>query len=82
MTTTYLFDEYTSAIRDHAMTLNGQAVSVGLTGGQTIAGTLSYASVATTYPAGGTHWPTVLTVTVASKVHKVRLDHVSSIGQG
>ncbi|MEV8393861.1 MULTISPECIES: hypothetical protein [unclassified Streptomyces] len=84
MTTTFLFDEYASAIRDHAATLNGQAVSVSLSGGQTLAGTLTYAAVAdtTSYPSGMTVWPKTLTVTVASKVHKVRLDHVSAIGQG
>ncbi|MFJ4821150.1 hypothetical protein [Streptomyces sp. NPDC088801] len=80
MTSTFLFDEYTSAVRDHAITLNGQAVSVNLAGGQTLTGTLTYTS--TTGPQGSTVWPSVLTVTVSTKVHKVRLDHVSSLGQG
>ncbi|MER6343758.1 hypothetical protein ACWC10_00370 [Streptomyces sp. NPDC001595] len=81
MTTTYLFDEYTSAIRDHAMTLNGQAVVVELVSGKTITGTLAYASTPTGYM-GAEVWPTLLTVTVAAKVHKIRIDHVSSLGQG
>ncbi|MDX2994106.1 hypothetical protein PV382_15400 [Streptomyces scabiei] len=82
MTTTFLFDEYASSIRDHAMTLTGQTVSVNLVGGQTLTGTLTYTSTPAAYPVGGIAWPTVLTVTVATKVHKVRIDHVSSLGQG
>jgi hypothetical protein len=82
MTTTFLFDEYASAIRDQAASLNGQTVAVNLVGGQSLTGTLTYVTQATAYPTGGTEWPKVLTVTVSTKVHKVRLDHVSSIGQG
>ncbi|CCK32617.1 hypothetical protein BN159_8239 [Streptomyces davaonensis JCM 4913] len=82
MSRTILFDEYTSVIRDRAAAANGQTVAVNLVGGQTLTGTHAYASAAATYPAGGIDWPTVLTVTVSTKAHTVRLDHVSSIGQG
>ncbi|MGW5617528.1 hypothetical protein [Streptomyces sp. NPDC003877] len=81
MTTTFLFDEYASAVRDHAMTLNGQAVTVELVSGKTLTGTLAYVSTPTGYQ-GASVWPTLLTLTIASKVHKIRIDHVSSIGQG
>ncbi|MCT9140349.1 hypothetical protein [Streptomyces violarus] len=81
-TRTGLFDEYVAEIRDRAAAMNGQTVAVSLVGGQTLTGTLAYASVAAVYPVGMTDWPTVLTVTVSTKAHTVRLDHVSSIGQG
>ncbi|MGW2709559.1 hypothetical protein ACWC4J_11280 [Streptomyces sp. NPDC001356] len=80
MSNTKLFDEYTDAVRERAMTMNGQAVVVNLVGGQTLTGTLAYAS--TTGPQGWTVWPNVLTVTVTGKAHSARLDHISSIGQG
>lgn len=76
-----MFDELTlNAIRDRAVALNGQNVAVNLIGGQTLTGTLAYASATGTF--GAVAWPKVLTVTVTSKAHTVRLDHVSSIGQG
>ncbi|WP_327698656.1 hypothetical protein [Streptomyces sp. NBC_00459] len=82
-TSTAMFDEYLSTIRDQAIALNGQAVSVNLIGGQTLAGTLTYVTESLTgWPSGATQWPNALTVTVSTKVHKVRLDHVSSLGQG
>ncbi|MFJ4787179.1 hypothetical protein [Streptomyces sp. NPDC088794] len=88
MTATYhsvtsAFDEYLSTIRDQAIALNGTTVSVGLIGGQTLAGTLTYITETLTgWPAGGSQWPNALTLTVSTKVHKIRLDHVSSLGQG
>jgi hypothetical protein len=82
-TSTTSFDEYLSTIRDQAIALNGQAVSVNLIGGQTIAGALAYVLEAVTgWPTGMNQWPNALTVTVSTKVHKIRLDHVSSLGQG
>jgi hypothetical protein len=88
MTATYApvtaaFDEYLSTIRDQAIALNGQTVSVNLVGGQTLSGTLAYVTESVTgWPAGGNRWPNAITLTVSTKVHKVRLDHVSSLGQG
>jgi hypothetical protein len=82
-THTLMGDEYLSAIRDQAIALNGTAVSVNLVGGQTLAGTLTYVTEPLAgWPAGGNQWPNALTLTVSTKVHKVRLDHVSSLGQG
>ena len=78
--TTAFFDEYASAIRDSAAALDGMAVVVNLVGGQTLSGTLSYAPTPTGY-LGSPVYPPVLTVTVSTKAHTVRLDHVSSIGQ-
>ncbi|MGW5651986.1 hypothetical protein [Streptomyces humi] len=68
-----------NAIRTHAVALNGQTAAVNLIGGQTLTGTLAYATA--TY-VGGTVYPDFLQITVSTKVHTVRLDHVSSIGQG
>ncbi|MFF1764793.1 hypothetical protein [Streptomyces sp. NPDC058249] len=88
MTATYepvttAFNEYLSTIRDQAIALNGMTVSVNLVGGQTLSGTLAYVTESITgWPAGGNRWPNALTLTVSTKVHKVRLDHVSSLGQG
>jgi hypothetical protein len=76
------FDEFVSDIRDRAVTLNGQAVTVNLVGGATLTGTLAYVSRDAGWPAGSQEWPKSLTVTVSTQVHTVRLDHVSSIGQG
>ncbi|WP_405994585.1 hypothetical protein [Streptomyces sp. NBC_00986] len=82
-THTLMGDEYLSAIREQAIALNGTSVSVNLIGGQTLAGTLTYVTETLSgWPAGGNQWPNALTVTVSTKVHKVRLDHVSSLGQG
>ncbi|MFL4902765.1 hypothetical protein ACJ6WF_06175 [Streptomyces sp. MMS24-I2-30] len=82
MTTTFLFDEFASEIRERATAMNGQNVTVNLVGGQVLAGTLTYVLGAIDYPPGATRYPAALTVTVAGKVHTARLDHVSSIGQG
>ncbi|MEU5765040.1 hypothetical protein ABZ782_03840 [Streptomyces asoensis] len=88
MTATYApvtaaFSEYLSTIRDQAIALNGTTVSVNLIGGQTLSGTLAYVTESVAgWPAGGSQWPNALTLTVSTKVHKIRLDHVSSIGQG
>ncbi|MGW1270723.1 hypothetical protein [Streptomyces sp. NPDC002491] len=67
-------------IRTHAVTLNGQTAAINLVGGQTLTGTLAYAT--TTASWGGIEYPDFLTVTVSTKAHTVRMDHVSSIGQG
>ncbi|MGZ3097913.1 hypothetical protein [Streptomyces sp. H72] len=82
MTTTYIYDEYVSDIRAQAAELNGEEVAVNLVGGQTLTGTLTFAARPLAYPSGSTEWPKALTVTVDTKAHTVRLDHVSSIGQG
>ncbi|MEV7200260.1 hypothetical protein [Streptomyces griseoluteus] len=71
--------DYTQAIKTQAVTMNGQAVVVNLVGGQSLTGTLAYATAAAYF---STTYPDVLTVTVAGKAHTVRVDHVSSIGQG
>ncbi|MBW8796885.1 MAG: hypothetical protein JF597_25790 [Streptomyces sp.] len=68
-----------NTIRTHAVTLNGQTAAVNLIGGQTLTGTLAYA---TTPYANGIVYPDFLQITVSTKVHTVRMDHVSSIGQG
>ncbi|WP_394435758.1 hypothetical protein [Streptomyces sp. SGAir0957] len=72
--------DYTQAMKTRALALNGQSAVVNLVGGQSLTGTLAYAT--TTGLWGVTEYPDVLTVTVASKVHTVRVDHVSSVGQG
>ncbi|MGW3691097.1 hypothetical protein [Streptomyces sp. NPDC005125] len=66
-------------IKNAAAALNGQTASVNLVGGQTLTGTLAYATVTSTW---GTTFLDALTVTVSTKVHTVRIDHVSSVGQG
>ncbi|MGW5367826.1 hypothetical protein ACWER6_20760 [Streptomyces sp. NPDC004009] len=71
--------DYTQAIKDRALALNGTAVVVNLVGGQSLSGTLAYATAQSYF---GTTYPDVATVTVTGKAHTVRLDHVSSIGQG
>jgi hypothetical protein len=71
--------DFVQAIKSHAETLNGQTVSVQLVGGQQLSGTLAYATVASQW---GARYPEVLTLTVATKVQKIRVDHVSAIGQG
>ncbi|MFF0837479.1 hypothetical protein ACFYWF_31590 [Streptomyces sp. NPDC003344] len=71
--------DYTQAIKDRALALNGTAVVVNLVGGQSLSGTLAYATAQAYY---STTYPDVLTVTVTGKAHTVRLDHVSAIGQG
>ncbi|MFI9562409.1 hypothetical protein [Streptomyces rishiriensis] len=71
--------EHEQEIKDRAIALNGTAVVVRLIGGQDVTGTLTYATVA---KYGGTAYPSVLTVTAASKATTVRIDHVSAIAQG
>ncbi|WP_327322264.1 hypothetical protein OG735_07040 [Streptomyces sp. NBC_01210] len=66
-------------IKNRAVELNGTTVVVSLVGGQSVTGTLAYATVA---KYGGTAYPDVLTVTATSKATTVRIDHVSAIGQG
>ncbi|MEU3986247.1 hypothetical protein AB0F77_40375 [Streptomyces sp. NPDC026672] len=70
------------AIRSHAVALNGQTAVVNLIGGQTLTGTLAYTTATPTFPPGGIVYPDFLQITVSTKVHTVRLDHVSAIGQG
>ncbi|MFJ9636202.1 hypothetical protein [Streptomyces sp. NPDC101178] len=67
-------------IKNAALALNGQSVSVNLIGGQTLTGTVAYATTAEAH--GAVAYPNAMTVTVSTKVHTVRMDHVSSIGQG
>ncbi|MGW3989083.1 hypothetical protein [Streptomyces sp. NPDC004830] len=81
MTTMHTFDEYTDAIRARARELAGQAVTVNLVGGQTLSGTLTYESAPGGYPVVE-QWPDALTITAEAVTHTVRLDHVSSVGQG
>ncbi|MFF5537875.1 hypothetical protein ACFY71_36355 [Streptomyces cinerochromogenes] len=71
--------DYTQAIKNQAVAMNGQTVVVNLSGGQSLTGTLAYTTTPRYY---STDFPDVLTVTVASKAHTVRVDHISSIGQG
>ncbi|WP_328336566.1 hypothetical protein [Streptomyces violaceus] len=71
--------DYTQAIKNQAVAMSGQNVVVNLVGGQSLTGTLSYATTEAHY---SVNYPDVLTVTVSTKAHTVRLDHVSSIGQG
>lgn len=71
--------DYTQAIKTQAVAMNGQTVVVNLIGGQSLTGTLAYTTTPRYY---STDFPDVLTVTVSTKAHTVRLDHVSSIGQG
>ncbi|MFD8262336.1 hypothetical protein ACFV19_26200 [Streptomyces griseoluteus] len=71
--------DYTQAIETQAVTMNGQSVVVNLIGGQSLTGTLAYTTTSRYY---STYFPDVLTLTVAGKAHTVRVDHVSSIGQG
>lgn len=72
-------NDYVQAIKTQAVAMNGQTVVVNLIGGQSLTGTLAYATAPKYY---GTIYPDVLTVTVSTKAHTVRVDHVSSIGQG
>ncbi|MGW4754274.1 hypothetical protein [Streptomyces chartreusis] len=67
------------AIKDRALALNGTAVVVSLVGGQTVTGTLAYATTAEHY---STRYPDVLTVTASGKATTVRIDHISAVAQG
>ncbi|MFJ2737313.1 hypothetical protein [Streptomyces sp. NPDC087317] len=71
-------NDYVQAIKAAAVAMNGQSVVLNLVGGQSLAGTLAYASSAGHY---AVNYPDVLTVTVSGKAHTVRLDHVTAIGQ-
>ncbi|MET8818233.1 hypothetical protein EF913_23115 [Streptomyces sp. WAC04189] len=82
MITTHAYGEYLAEIRAQAEELNGETVTVHLVGGQTLTGTLTFVPRPLTFPADATEWPKALTVNVETKTHTVRLDHVSSIGQG
>jgi hypothetical protein len=75
-----VIDSYTTAIQQQAVTMDGASVAVNLIGGQTLTGTLAYATRTGLW--GGTEFPHILTVTVSGKAHTVRLDAVMSIGQG
>ncbi|MCQ9134133.1 hypothetical protein [Streptomyces hilarionis] len=66
-------------IKNRAAALNGTAVVVSLIGGQTVTGTLAYATVARY---GGTAYPNILTVTASGKDTTIRTDHVTAVGQG
>ncbi|AVH95865.1 hypothetical protein C5L38_12915 [Streptomyces sp. WAC00288] len=72
--------DYVSAIKRRAIELNGTTVSVELSGGKTLVGTLAY--VVATDAGGYQMYPDVCTVTVSSKAQTVRLDRVDAIGQG
>ncbi|MFJ6466845.1 hypothetical protein ACIQM0_38560 [Streptomyces sp. NPDC091387] len=78
--TTLLFDEYTQALKNRCIELNGTAVVVELTGGQTLTGTLAYALA--DGPQFTKYYPNALTVTVSTKAYTVRLDAIAAIGQG
>ncbi|WP_217164250.1 hypothetical protein [Streptomyces sp. AC512_CC834] len=82
MISTHAFGEFLAEIRAQAQELNGEEVTVNLVGGQTLTGTLTFVSRPLVNPPGSYEWPKALTVTVETKDHFVRLDHVSSIGQG
>ncbi|MGW0419472.1 hypothetical protein [Streptomyces sp. NPDC003015] len=71
--------DFTQAIKTQAAAMSGQTVVLNLIGGQTLTGTLTYVTTPRYY---STDFPDVLTVTVSTKAHTVRVDHVSSIGQG
>ncbi|MFJ9819699.1 hypothetical protein ACIRU3_31440 [Streptomyces sp. NPDC101151] len=71
-----------NAIRSHAVALNGQTAAVNLIGGQTLTGTLAYTTTSPAFPAGSIVYPDYLQISVSTKVHTVRMDHISSIGQG
>ncbi|MFI6897586.1 hypothetical protein ACIBM4_26080 [Streptomyces sp. NPDC050256] len=78
--TTLLFDEYTQAIKNRAIELNGTAVVVELLSGKALTGTLSYALA--DGPQATKYYPNALTVTVSTKAYTVRLDTIAAIGQG
>ncbi|MET9508330.1 hypothetical protein ABZX62_07595 [Streptomyces flavidovirens] len=73
-------NNFVQAMANQAIALNGQTVTVNLVGGSTLTGTLAYAI--NMNDGRFQSYPTALTVTVASKAHTVRMDHVSAIGQG
>ncbi|MFC7966861.1 hypothetical protein [Streptomyces cinereoruber] len=72
--------DYVLAIKRRAVELHGTTVSVELSGGKTLVGTLAYA--VTTDAGGYQKYPDVCTVTVSTKAQTVRLDRVAAIGQG
>ncbi|MFE4305983.1 hypothetical protein ACFRR6_07990 [Streptomyces sp. NPDC056891] len=72
--------DYVQAIKNRAVELNGTTVVVELSSGKTLTGTLAYALA--TDVGGFQKYPSVLTVTVSTKAHTVRVDRVDSIGQG
>ncbi|WP_327169071.1 hypothetical protein [Streptomyces subrutilus] len=74
--------EYVAAIKASALMLHGTSVVVTLIGGTMLTGTLAYTAYAPNGPYTTNPWPHTLTVTVSTKVHTVRLDHISAIGQG
>lgn len=82
MSVTQIFDEFVSDIRDRAAALNGQTVTVNLVGGATLTGTLAYAPRDAGWPEGSQEWPKSLAITDSTTTHTIRLDHVSSLGQG
>lgn len=72
--------DYIDQTTRQALAYDGQSgVVINLIGGQTLTGTVD---CGTTSAAFGVNSPVFLTVTDSgSKVHTVRLDHVSSIGK-
>ncbi|MEF9881574.1 hypothetical protein [Streptomyces sp. P9-A4] len=72
--------DYVQAIKARAVALHGTTVSVELSGGKTLVGTLAYA--VTSDAAGYEKYPDVLTVTVSTKAQTVRVDRIDAIGQG
>ncbi|MET7369222.1 hypothetical protein ABZS61_25865 [Streptomyces sp. NPDC005566] len=77
---TLIFDEYTQAIKNCAIELNGTAFVVELLSGKALTGTLSYALPDT--PQSTKYYPNALTVTVSTKAYTVSLDAIAAIGQG
>ncbi|MYV64568.1 hypothetical protein GT043_01020 [Streptomyces sp. SID2131] len=72
--------DYVQAIKSRAVQLHGTTVSVELSSGKALVGTLAYA--VTTDAGGYTRYPDVLTVTVSMKAQTVRIDRIDAIGQG
>ncbi|MFH9726252.1 hypothetical protein ACH4M4_25315 [Streptomyces sp. NPDC017254] len=73
-------DDYVQAIKSRALELHGTTVSVELSGGKTLVGTLAY--TITTDVGGYQRHPDVLTVTVSTKAQTIRIDRIDAIGQG
>ncbi|MFF3166490.1 MULTISPECIES: hypothetical protein [unclassified Streptomyces] len=72
--------DFLSPIQARAVALNGTSVVLTLTGGQTVSGTLTYATRTGLW--GGVEYPETCTVTTAGKATTVRMDHVAAIAQG
>ncbi|MFE2012312.1 hypothetical protein [Streptomyces sp. NPDC059491] len=73
-------NDYVHAVKSRAVELHGTTVSVELSGGKTLVGTLAYAVV--TGAGGLQRYPDVLTLTVSTKAQTIRIDRIDAIGQG